>query len=89
MQSGLKKTKMWIIEFEFDPSLQKDVLMGWNSSTDTKTQIKLFFETKEQAIQWAKKSKYQYFVEEAKIKKIKIKSYASNFDMNKKEPWTH
>ena len=36
MQSGLKKTKMWIIEFEFDPSLQKDVLMGWNAQ---KTQL--------------------------------------------------
>ena len=36
MQSGLKKTKMWIIEFEFDSSLQKDVFMGWNSSKNIK-----------------------------------------------------
>ena len=89
MQSGLKKTKLWIIEFEFDPSLQKDVLMGWNSSLDTKSQIKLFFDTKEQAIGWAKKNNYQYFVEEPKERKIKPKSYASNFDTNRKEPWTH
>ena len=89
MQSGLKKTKLWIIEFEFDPSLQKDVLMGWNSSFDTKSQIKLFFDTKEQAIEWAKNNNYQYFVEEPKQRKIKPKSYASNFDTNRKEPWTH
>tara|TARA_B100000427_G_scaffold108896_1_gene90316 strand:- start:242 stop:547 length:306 start_codon:yes stop_codon:yes gene_type:complete len=89
MQSGAGKSKKWIAEYITETDTSKDYLMGWNSSTDTKTQIKLFFETKEQAIQWAKKSKYQYFVEEAKIKKIKIKSYASNFDMNKKEPWTH
>ena len=51
--------------------------------------IKIFFETKEQAIAWAKNSNYQFYVEEPKIKKIKPKSYASNFDINRKEPWTH
>ena len=63
--------------------------MGWNSSHDTKTQIRIFFETKHQAIAWAKKNNYQFFVEEPKIKKIKPKSYSSNFDYNRKEPWTH
>ena len=63
--------------------------MGWNSSLDTKSQIKLFFDTKEQAIEWAKKNNYQYFVVEPKQRKFKPKSYASNFDTNRKEPWTH
>ena len=63
--------------------------MGWNSSFDTQSQIRVFFESKEQAIAWAKKNKYQFFVEEPKIKKIKPKTYMSNFDMNRKEPWTH
>ena len=89
MQSGQGKTKKWLAEYISDTDIEKDSLMGWNSSSDTNSQIKIFFETKEQAILWAKKNNYQYFVEEAKIKKIKIKSYASNFDMNKKEPWTH
>ena len=40
-------------------------------------------------IQWAKNNNYQYFVEEPKQRKIKPKSYASNFDTNRKEPWTH
>ena len=43
MQSGLKKTKEWIIEFNFDSTLKKDVLMGWNSSKDTKKQLNLSF----------------------------------------------
>jgi len=38
---------------------------------------------------WAKKNNYQYFFEEPKQRKIKPKSYASNFDTNRKEPWTH
>ena len=50
---------------------------------------KLFFKTKEQAINWAQKNNYQFYVEEPKIKKIKPQSYASNFDINRKEPWTH
>ena len=59
MQSGLKKTKMWIIEFEFDPSLQKDVLMGWNSSKNTTKQLKLNFDNLGDAISWCQKNSYQ------------------------------
>jgi len=40
-------------------------------------------------LEWAKKNNYQFYIEEPKVKKIKPKSYSSNFDMNRKEPWTH
>ena len=89
MQSGLGKTKQWLVEYISEKDKTKDSLMGWNSSLDTKSQIKVFFETKEQAIVWAKKNNYQYFVVEPKKRKIKPKSYSSNFDINRKEPWTH
>ena len=89
MQSGMRKTKKWLAEYISDTDSVKDSLMGWNSSLDTQSQIKVFFETKEQAITWAKKNNYQFYVEEPKIKRIKPKSYASNFDINRKEPWTH
>ena len=89
MQSGLGKTKLWLAEYISDSDNVKESLMGWNSSLDTKTQIRVFFETKEQAINWAKKNNYQYFVNEPQSRKLKPKNYASNFDMNKKEPWTH
>ncbi len=89
MQSGKAKTKLWLAEYISDVDETNDSLMGWNSSKDTQTQIKIFFDTKEQAIKWAKKNNYQFFIEEPKIKKINPKSYASNFDINKKEPWTH
>ena len=89
MQSGQANTKKWLAEYISDTEQVKDTLMGWNSSLDTKSQIKVFFDTKEQAIKWAKKNNYQYFVKDPKKRKIKAKNYASNFDINRKESWTH
>jgi len=89
MQSGLGKTKQWIAEYITETDKVKDTLMGWNSSLDTKEQIKMFFDTKEQAIEWSKKNNQQFIIIEPKERKIKPKNYASNFDMNRKEPWTH
>ena len=60
MQSGNAKTKQWLAEYISDIPTEKDSLMGWNSSSDTKSQIKLFFETKEQAINWAISNSYQF-----------------------------
>ena len=89
MQSGLGKTKKWLAEYISHEDTLKDNLMGWNSSSDTKSQIKVFFDKKQQAIEWAKNNNYQYYVVEPKVRKVKIKSYASNFDMSRKESWTH
>ena len=89
MQSGYGKTKKWLAEYISNEETVKDNLMGWNSSYDTKSQIKVFFETKKQAVDWAKNNSYQYYIEEPKIRKVKLKSYASNFDMKRKESWTH
>jgi len=89
MQSGRGKTKKWLAEYISDVTTKKDILMGWTSSSDTKSQIKLFFDTKEQAVEWAKKNNYQFYVIEPQKRNIKPKSYASNFDINRKDPWTH
>ena len=89
MQSGRGNTKKWLAEYKSEMTTTKDTLMGWTSSSDTRSQIKLFFDTKEQAIEWAKKNNYQFYVEDYKKRKVKPKSYASNFDINRKEPWTH
>ena len=89
MQSGLGKTKQWLAEYVNEKDKIKDNLMGWNSSLDTKEQIKMFFDTKEHAIEWSKKTNEQGIAIEPKERKIKPKNYASNFDMNRKESWTH
>ena len=89
MQSGLKKTKNWIVEFEFDSSLSKDVLMGWTSSNNTNKQIKLFFSNLNDAIEWCKKNNFDFNVFEESTKSIKPKSYASNFSNKRRTSWTH
>ena len=78
MQSGLKKTKKWVLEFETkDPT--RNPLMGWESSSDTYTELKLEFSSKELAINYAKKKKIDYELIKPKKRKIVKKSYADNF----------
>jgi hypothetical protein len=78
MQSGNGKTDKWILEFETkDPT--NNPLMGWESSSDTYTELKLEFSTKELAINYAKKNKIDFEVVEPKIRKVVKKSYADNF----------
>ena len=78
MQSGFAKTNKWIIEFKTKDS-GVDPLMGWESSTDTLTELKLEFSTKELAIDYAKKNKIDFELIEPQKRKIVIKSYADNF----------
>ena len=78
MQSGLGKLDKWILEFETkDPT--KNPLMGWESSSDTLSEVKLEFSSKELAIDYAKKKKIDYEIIEPKKRKIVKKSYADNF----------
>ena len=78
MQSGVKKYDKWIVEFLTDkPGINP--LMGWESSSDTLTELKLEFSTKENAINYAKKKKIDYEIIEPKSRKINKKTYADNF----------
>ena len=78
MQSGLGKTNKWVLEFKTkDPT--KNPLMGWESSSDTLTELKLEFSSKELAINYANKKKINFELIEPKKRKIVIKSYSDNF----------
>ena len=78
MQSGLGKIDKWVLEFKTkDPT--KNPLMGWESSSDTNTELKLEFTTKELAINYAKKNKIDFELIEPKQRNIVKKSYADNF----------
>ena len=78
MQSGLGKTDKWILEFETkDPT--KNPLMGWESSSDTLTELKLEFSSKELAVNYAKKNNIDFEIIEPNKRKIVKKSYADNF----------
>ena len=78
MQSGLAKTNKWVLEFETnDPT--NNPLMGWESSNDTFSELKLEFSSKDLAINYAKKKKIDFEIIEPKKRKIVKKSYADNF----------
>ena len=78
MQSGMGKTNKWVLEFKTkDPT--KNPLMGWESSSDTLSELKLEFSSKELAINYAKKKKIDFEVIEPKKRKTVKKSYADNF----------
>ena len=78
MQSGIAKNNIWVLEFKTkDPT--KNPLMGWESSSDTLTELKLEFSSKELAINYAKKKKIDFDLIEPKKRKIVKKSYADNF----------
>ena len=78
MQSGLAKSDKWVIEYIVDqPGINP--LMGWESSTDTLSELNLEFSSKDKAIEYAKKNKIDYELIEPKARKINKKSYADNF----------
>ena len=78
MQSGLGKTDKWILEYETkDPTLNP--LMGWESSNDTLSELRLEFTSKESALNYARKMKINYEIIEPKKRKIIKKSYSDNF----------
>ena len=78
MQSGLGKTDKWILEFETkDPT--SNPLMGWESSSDTYSELNLEFKSKDLAIEYARKNNILFEVIEPQKRKITKKSYADNF----------
>ena len=81
MQSGNKKSKKWLLEFRSsDNSINP--LMGWESSKDTMSQVRLEFSSKELAIAYAKKNNIDYYIEEPQERKFNKKTYANNFLKN-------
>ena len=81
MQSGKRKSKKWLLEFD---TLNNgiDPLMGWESSKDTMSEVKLEFTTKEQAENYAKRNNINYYIIEPKKSNIIKKSYTDNFLKN-------
>ena len=78
MQSGKGNSKKWLLEFD---TLNNgiDPLMGWETSKDTMSEVKLEFLTREQAINYAKKNNIDYYIIEPQKRKIIKKSYSDIF----------
>ena len=89
MQSGRGKTKDWVLEFVSGAKRVSDPVMGWTSIDDTTGQVRLHFDSREQAIAYAKREGLTFSVEEPRKVKRLVKSYSENFSANRKQPWTH
>ena len=89
MQSGDAKTRIWMLEFEPETPREADPLMGWTSSDDTRRQLRLNFETREEAVAYAEREGIPYIVEEPATRKVQPKAYADNFRFDRIGNWTH
>ncbi len=88
MQQGQSKQD-WTLEYEPDEPRVIEPLMGWTSSGDMKAQVRLKFDSKEEAIAYAERNGIAYRVEEPKPAARRILSYSDNFAPNRIVPWSH
>jgi hypothetical protein len=89
MQSGEARTHEWVLEPEPRQPREIDPLMGWTSSADTASQVRLAFATREEAIAYAERNGLAYTVIEPKPRRPVRKSYADNFKFGRVKSWTH
>lgn len=91
MQSGTAKTRNWVLEFAPSSPREVDPLMGWTSSADTQTQVRMTFDTKEAALDYARDHGIEAVVSDPKKRKpnIRQRGYAENFATDRRGPWTH
>ncbi len=89
MQSGKGKTRDWVLEFEPASARRSDPLMGWTQTTDMDGQVRLSFETSDEAVAYAQKHGIAFQIFDPKPAKRIIKAYADNFAFGRKQPWTH
>ncbi|HZP75271.1 MAG TPA: ETC complex I subunit [Pseudolabrys sp.] len=89
MQSGQAKTKDWVLDYEPEEARTVEPLMGWTSSGDMRSQVRLRFETKEEAIAYCERNGIAYeLFEDIKAPRRGL-AYADNFAFKRRDAWTH
>lgn len=91
MSSGTAKTHHWVLEYAPSSSREIDPLMGWTSSDDMQSQIHLRFDTKEEAVEYARENgiEAQVFDSTERKPNIRQRGYAENFASDRRGAWTH
>ena len=89
MQSGTAKTKEWVLDYEPEQPREIEPLMGWTSSGDMRQQVRLSFDTSEEAIAYCERNGIAYQVSEPKAPGRRTMSYSDNFAFKRRDPWTH
>lgn len=90
-QSGSAGTRNWVLEFPPASSREVDPLMGWTSSADTQSQVRLRFDSKEEALDYARDHGIDAVVQDPKKRKpnIRQRGYGENFATDRRGSWTH
>ncbi len=86
MSSGEARTHDWVLEFEPESPRSIEPLMGYTSSSDMRSQVRLTFASKEDAVSYAERNGIAYRVSEPKQKKRRAVSYSDNFKFNRLQP---
>ena len=91
MQSGMGKTKIWVLDFAPAEARVQDQLMGWTGSGDTQAQVKLRFASQAEAEAYAKANGIDYVVMQPKTRAANVRNggYGENFATNRRQVWTH
>jgi hypothetical protein len=89
MQSGRGNSKQWVLEFEPSSPLEIEPLMGYTASSDTRRQVRLTFNTLEEAEAYAQRNGVPYSVQPEHTPTPKRTTYSDNFRFDRKTPWTH
>jgi hypothetical protein len=89
MSSGRAKTRRWVLEFEPERPRTIEPLMGYTSSDDMRSQVRLFFDTQEEAVDYATRNGLPYQVFEAQERVRPVIAYSDNFRRDRRQPWTH
>lgn len=91
MSSGRAGTKHWVLEFVSEEARTVDPLMGWTSSDDTQAQVRIRFDTREEAEEYAREHDIDAQVFEPKKRRTNVRprGYAENFAFDRKAAWTH
>src|SRR5690606_19832907 len=89
MQSGRAKTRKWVLEYEPTRAQRLDPLMGWPGAGDTMEQVRLTFDSLDEAEAFAKKRGVVYVVQKPEERRLRPKAYADNFAVGRRIPWSH
>lgn len=91
MSSGTAKTHDWVLEYAPARARDVDPLMGWTSSSDMDSQVRLQFSSKEAAVEYAQAKGIDVQVFEPKARKANVRpgGYGDNFATNRRGVWTH
>jgi hypothetical protein len=89
MQSGKAASREWVLEFEPSSARVSDPLMGWTLSADMNGQVRMMFDTREEAADYAQRHGIAFEVLAPKAHRKIVRAYADNFAFGRKESWTH